>query len=841
MHSQYTRTVPPRFRRQALRQMVRAAWGAGLTAAALAPATSAWAQATAEASAAAQAAKPAADAASSGGVGTVYVTARKRAELQLDVPISVQTMSDKDLRAAGTTSVTELGATAGFSFTSAQSTGAYGRAAGMVTFRGLQGELGRPSDASGGVFVDGIAITGGISTLGMSDVARVEVLKGPQNAFFGRSTFGGAVNFITKNPASELRGTVNASMNHRGSSDVDASIEGPLVEGLLNGRITVASHNKVAESRATDGGALGAENSKSVGGALYFTPTDKLWVRLRGNFQSNDDSLPAVAYLAATGNTSCAGKTFSGQNKTGETVQYTPGTAYFCGSIPSLTTLGSSAINANTSIPAAAYNGFVNNTVNDPYLAKSPKLDHMGMRSEVTQASMQLGYQLPKSMDLAVNLGYNKAYTTSIFDLDKTGTANFYTAQITPTEDLTIDARLSTDASASLRGVVGVSHFKSSYVYSQLDYSPGFGGTTVGISSNFSNFDSDVPAIYGSLEYDFTKQITGSFETRYQRDKITSRTRAGVALENESSNWLPRMTLRYKPTANISMYANLAEGVQPLTVNGGYTSASAAGKALLATLVPGVNDFTPQPKLTSMEFGLKQRVSRDWQYAVAVYDQKWKNRLTGTSVFNPSSCGTTTGTTDCPLTASGAGIQAGNDARIRGIELSVDAQLGAQWSANAYVDYKRAKWTRYDASSQSVYGSYGVLALTGTAVSFDGNTLARVPDLQMSLNSTYRFSLNNGWKSFVRGDVTYVGKMWESDFNFAKTDGYSRFDVRWGFEKGSMSFDLFVKNLANDRSWTTVSRVPNLGISPLTSFANQGLTAIAQEARSVGVRASYSF
>jgi iron complex outermembrane receptor protein len=831
--------LPRHFRHQPLRQMLAVAWAATLI-----PAGSALAQdAAAPAAAAASAALPEAKIPTeTSSLSTVYVTARKRAELQIDVPISVQTMSEKDLRAAGTTSVGDLASLAGFTFTSAQSTGAYGRAAGMITFRGLQGELGRPSDASGGVFIDGVAITTGISTLGMSDVARVEVLKGPQNAFFGRSTFGGAVNFITKVPSSELRGTINTSFDQHGSSDADASIEGALIDGLLNGRVTMASHNKSAQFRATDGGALGAENSKTIGGTLYFTPTDQLWVRLRGSYQQNDDSLPAVGYIAALGNTSCTGKFYTGTDRSGQTVQYTPGTAYFCSDIPSLNTLGhSAAINANTSIPATVYNAFVNNSLGDPYLAKSPRLEHMGMRSDVTHASVQLGYELPKAMDLSVTVGYNRANTTSIFDLDKTGNLNFVTAQITPSHDLTMDARLSSDAKSDLRAVLGASLYKSSYVYSQLDYSPGFGGTTASISTNFSNFESSVPAVYGSVEYDLSKQITASLEARYQQDKITSFTRAGAKLENESKNWLPRLTLRYKPTVNTSLYANVAKGVQPLAINGGYTSASAAGKALLAQLVPGVNDFTPQPTLTAFELGIKQKVNSSLQYALAVYDQKWIDRLTGTSVFNPSSCGTTTGTVDCPLTASGAGIQDGNDARIRGLELSIDALLSPQWTASAYIDYKHAKWIKYDASSQSIYGSNGAKALTGTAVNFNGNSVARVPDLQLSLNSTYRFGLSNGWRSYVRGDVTYTGSMWESDFNFAKNEAYSRFDLRWGFEKGDVSLDLFVKNLANDRSWTTVSRVPNLGLSPLTSFSNQGLTAIAQEERTIGFRAGYSF
>jgi len=131
--------------------------------------------------------------------------------------------------------------------------------------------------------------------------------------------------------------------------------------------------------------------------------------------------------------------------------------------------------------------------------------------------------------------------------------------------------------------------------------------------------------------------------------------------------------------------------------------------------------------------------------------------------------------------------------------------------------------------------------LTGSAVSFDGNALGRVPAWTISGNTSYRYGLSAGWQGYVRGDLTYVGKQWDSDYNFVQSDAYTRLDARLGFEKGDTLVELFVRNLTDDSSWTTSSRVPNLGLVPLVSFSQQGLTAIAQEARSVGVRMRYAF
>lgn len=763
----------------------------------------------------------------------VTVTARKRKEVMLDVPISLQTMGEKELRATGISDVKDLGEQTGFSFSSAQGSGAQGRSFGVVTFRGLQGELNFPWENSGGVFVDGIFISGGVSGLGLGDVARVEVLKGPQNAFFGRSTFGGAVNFITKQPSSSFGGTVNLSVNHLGTTDADASIEGPLLGDMVSGRLSFGSKNKAAQFRATDGGELGAEHTTYVSGTVYIKPNEDLWLRLRGHYQKDEDSLPATGMITAAGNTSCTGRSYTGKNAAGQTVSYTPTVSYFCGGLPSYKDVGPGIFDANTALPGSVYQAFVNNSLNDPFLAKSPKLTHTGMLRETTRLSAQMGLRLPQDMDLAVNAGYNESASTSIHDLDRTKTAAFIALQTNPTRDLTLDARLSTDATKPLRGLVGVSYFQSTFQLSQIDLSMAFGGTTPSRSTGaYLDLKSEVPAVYASVEYDLTPQWTITGEARYQKDKTTFTSFAGAVTSNEVSNTLPRVTLRYKPNATTSAYLNVASGVQPLTVNGGYANANATGKAYLESLFPGITAFTPQPKLDSVELGLKQQVNRSLQYALAVYDQKWSNRLSGTTVFNPGSCGATTNTPACPFATSGVGVTVGNEARIRGLELNLDAQLSNAWSVGSYIDYKKATWRRFNAGNAQM--------LTAPAVAFDGNEVGRLPNWTVTANTTYRWSFA-GWSAYSRADATFVGSRWDSDFNFTRVAGYNRLDLRQGFERKDLLLELFVRNAMNNQGWQSTQRYPNLTIVPLTNFNQQGTQVTMQEGRTVGARVRYSF
>ena len=59
------------------------------------------------------------------------------------------------------------------------------------------------------IFIDGAPVT--TSQIGGLDgIDRVEILKGPQSAYFGRETFAGAINVVTKDPSKTFDGSVDA-------------------------------------------------------------------------------------------------------------------------------------------------------------------------------------------------------------------------------------------------------------------------------------------------------------------------------------------------------------------------------------------------------------------------------------------------------------------------------------------------------------------------------------------------------------------------------------------------------------------------------------------------------
>ena len=88
-----------------------------------------------------------------------------------------------------------------------------------------------------GVLIDGIDVSseaiatagGGILlNLRQLDVERIEVVKGPQSALYGRVAFGGAVNYVTAKPGDTLAGRVNATVASGDTYEVGGAVGGPL-------------------------------------------------------------------------------------------------------------------------------------------------------------------------------------------------------------------------------------------------------------------------------------------------------------------------------------------------------------------------------------------------------------------------------------------------------------------------------------------------------------------------------------------------------------------------------------------------------------------------------------
>jgi len=155
----------------------------------------------------------------------VTVTARKVEENLMEVPLAITTFSAQAIEEQGIKQLVDvMRLTPSFQFTNQSGgTGRNDRGTTALVFRGLFLGNNAGVTAGGQVFIDGAPVFGA-QPPPMVDVARIEVLKGPQSAYFGRSTFAGGINFIMQEPGDTFGGKVVLEGSSFGSSDASLSL-----------------------------------------------------------------------------------------------------------------------------------------------------------------------------------------------------------------------------------------------------------------------------------------------------------------------------------------------------------------------------------------------------------------------------------------------------------------------------------------------------------------------------------------------------------------------------------------------------------------------------------------
>ena len=146
----------------------------------------------------------------------------------------------------------------------------------IITVRGIGTNRNLP--ASIAFVIDGVVLPDSDAfTADLSDVERIEILKGPQGGLYGRNAIGGVINLTTRTPTNQLEGDVKVGYSSGETKDVFAAISGPLAGENLLGRIAVKYHDTdgLIENTFTGDNMDYDENTK-VTGRLIWQATDAL-------------------------------------------------------------------------------------------------------------------------------------------------------------------------------------------------------------------------------------------------------------------------------------------------------------------------------------------------------------------------------------------------------------------------------------------------------------------------------------------------------------------------------------------------------------------------------------
>jgi iron complex outermembrane recepter protein len=209
----------------------------------------------------------------------IIVTAQKREESVQSVPLTISAFSGDVLDAKGVVDQKDLQLiTPGLQ---------YGEMAGysIIFIRGVGSDAFQATvDSSVATYIDGLYIPyTSHQAQALGSVERVEVLKGPQGTLFGRNTVGGAINVTTKKPGDSFEAAITADFGNFSRMFTKAYLSAPLTDSL---GISLAGLYNVRDSyweRLVDDGAEYREY-KDVGGkvTLSWRPSD--WFELDGAY-----------------------------------------------------------------------------------------------------------------------------------------------------------------------------------------------------------------------------------------------------------------------------------------------------------------------------------------------------------------------------------------------------------------------------------------------------------------------------------------------------------------------------------------------------------------------------
>lgn len=246
------------------------------------------------------------------GVGTIVVTAQRRAEDVQDVPIAVAAFGGEALQERG---ITEVAAIANLtpSVQLTNSSQFFSSPSMLSAFiRGIgQDEFSINFEPGVGTYIDGVYLARAAgANVNLMDVERIEILKGPQGTLFGRNTIGGAISVVTRDPSPELGVQGSVTLGRFNRFDVGAIVDVPLADNLLASVAVGSNHRDGWQERRIFPGSEGFDtdpfdyfphtrfdSSETAGGmgeqsirAKLMWESDRLTVRLSGDYMQMDTS-----------------------------------------------------------------------------------------------------------------------------------------------------------------------------------------------------------------------------------------------------------------------------------------------------------------------------------------------------------------------------------------------------------------------------------------------------------------------------------------------------------------------------------------------------------------------
>lgn len=770
-------------------------------------------------------------------IDEITITARKREQSLQDTPIAISAFSNEQLFDAGFNNILDVArATPGLFIEGFNDRNA--RIATSPRFRGITVDNSDPLLRTAAIFIDGIYVSGGIQGIGVQELERVEIIKGPQSALFGRNTFAGAINYITKDPGEEFRINMTGLAATRDEFRGQIGMEGAITDNLT-GRIN-ASYDYVGGHYRNNNDTsqeLGRESTWSVSGTLLFRPNENFRIKARGLYYEDDDGPAAVARIGGFAEHNFGGFPLDGGGTTETAFQGT------------LRIPGDDEVAANTTRADfdAAMAALANLGQATSLGLTFDDLDGFGLKREAWRGSLDTAYDFDNGMSLAVLFGYNKEEYLFFGDFDSTGTYGFNTSGASELEDISIEARLSgTALDDKLNWTVGANYLDIDILTAGGFYDGLLDFWFSGVVAPANSTGAETKGIFATLDYQINDQFEIIFEGRYQEDEIRNASVTnGVGTFDK---FLPRVVLNFTPSDDTTLYLNYSVGNLPGGFNAEVAELDAEQLRQLEVDNPGIDVTFDEEKLENYEIGWKQYFDdRRGAFNLAAFYMKRSDQIfSGFAFIDETDPTAPNPVRTVAFTGNGA------TTNIYGIELDGTYNLSETLTFQGSVSYIDAKIDSFPEGAGS--GDFG--DVFGPDASVEGQRAPRFPKWAWNANLSYEKPIEGTFLGidsptfFWRADSFYTGSFFDSNTNLAETQTALDINFRTGLRLDDVSVEFFVTNLFNEDAPSSANNIADTSADVRTrppfganffDFSQESIHVALRRKRQFGIRFNYSF
>ncbi len=835
----------------------------------------------------------------------VIVTSRRTEENLQDIPVAVAAFSAEDIEKQGLSTTADVAKL----IPGVQFDQGFSAADTRVSIRGINNSRGRTSVA---ILVDGVDVTGENVTAGgggslfnsrLIDLERVEVVKGPQAALYGRNAFAGAINYISKKPS--MDGFVVNSYGDVAANyaiyDVRGSISMPVIADKLAVSLNAGAyasdgyyrnHNPV--DPVANSGTLGGGDNQGVRLAVLWQATDALTIDATISYnQSQADPRPAVKVASA--NTFYGLDPLLDENgdpvfdENGQPIRIEvrrpPGTP------PDFTNLSGGFINYGQWLGTV---GSVSEQ--DINLSRSYRFDGPFKGSEDDTllsyaratwegdavAFKSLTSFLSNSAFLNEDVDFQNGVGTPGVRPPPNNTATFYSLEVDYLDRTEIDylaQEFTLESTAWDRGrwLVGVLGFwedthnsdESIGWFNAPNFAealPAFCDATepldlactyrdsvrLGDPAKTTDRKSNSYSIFALVGYDLTDALRLTVEARYIHDEIEVSTNTNVDRVSQyvlafpidypfTGVVLPVTATQRSDTLNprVALDYSVNDDILVYASAAKGTKPAGFGTAQFAT---PVGTEIEQERLWGYELGAKsQWLDGRLQVNGALFFNDYSNRQVGVTVTND----------DLPGSFPSAGVTNAGGAETKGIELDLQWQATDELTLTLGYAYTDAKWTDFSytdiRAKQDKDPTFKDLAICLSQLGdCAGADVAGIPAHSMTLVSDYLAPLTEGLEWFFSATAQFEdGRSISDRRETAYTGAYWLVDTRLGIQADNWSAQLYIDNLLDDDTVRTAQPTNDFRDGMYGGGGGEPrddvVIAFLPSPRVVGVRATWRF